>query len=72
MKSGWEEESCDGSIPLQQQSADMCLFGIPADHANAVVEVGFGLGDRLPVDDPDQRPQGEIDENDECRRQRRV
>src|ERR1039458_9754953 len=25
MKSGWEEESCDGSIPLQQQSAESVL-----------------------------------------------
>src|ERR1700722_11606968 len=57
---------------LQEQRADMRLFRISADDANAVMEVGFGLCDRLPVDDPDQWPQGQIDENDKHRRQRRV
>ena len=34
------------------------------------MEVGFRLHERLAVDDPDQRPQDQIDENDESRRQR--
>jgi hypothetical protein len=39
---------------------------------NAVVKVGFGLRDRLPVDDPNQRPQCQIDKNDKSRRQCRM
>src|ERR1700730_19053148 len=31
---------------LQEQGADMRLFRISADDANAIVEVGFGLRDR--------------------------
>src|ERR1700738_663611 len=57
---------------LQQQGADMSLFRTSADHPDAIMEVGFGLRDRLPVDDPNQRPQRQIDENDKAGRQSRV
>src|SRR5258708_8406695 len=57
---------------LQEQGADMRLFRGSADHPNPVVKVGFGLRDRLPVDDPNQRPQCQIDENDESRCQCRM
>jgi hypothetical protein len=50
----------------------MRLFRVSADDPNAVVKVSFGLRNRLPVDDPNQRPQGQIDEYDKSRRQRRV
>src|SRR5258708_35314742 len=50
----------------------MRLFRIPADDANAVMKVRLGPRDRLPVDDPDQRPQRQIDENDKAGRQRRM
>src|SRR5271169_5096002 len=42
---------------LQQQSTDMRLLGISADHPHVVMKVGFCLRDRLPVDDPNQWPQ---------------
>ncbi len=50
----------------------MRLFRVSADDPNPVVKVGFGLRDRLPVDDPNQRPQCQIDENDESRCQCRM
>jgi hypothetical protein len=49
---------------LQEQSPDMRLFRVSADHPDAVVKVGFGLRNRLPVDEPNQRPQQQVDEND--------
>ena len=53
---------------LQEQRSDMRFFRISADDPNAIVKVGFGLRDRLPVDDPNQWSQCEIDENDKARR----
>src|ERR1700684_1611224 len=57
---------------LQQQRPDMGFLGASADDANAVAKIGLGLHDRLPVDEPDQRPQGQIDEHDKHRRGRRM
>lgn len=50
----------------------MRLFRISADDPLAIVEVDFGQRERLPVDDPDQRPQRQSDENHKARRKRRV
>src|ERR1700675_4876853 len=57
---------------LQQQRADMRLFRISTDDADPIVKVGFGLRDRLPVDEPNQWSQQQVDENDETSRQRRM
>src|SRR3984885_4559530 len=57
---------------LQEQRSYMRLFGISADHPDAIVKVGFGLRDRLPVDEPNQRPQQQVDENDKTGCQRRM
>src|ERR1700722_18633906 len=57
---------------LQQQGPNMRLFRISADDANAIMEVGFGLRNRLPVNEPNQWPQQQVDENDKTGRQRRM
>src|ERR1700687_2325467 len=57
---------------LQQQRSNMRFFRISADDANAIMEIGFGLRDRLPVDEPNQWPQQQVDENDKTGRQRRM
>src|SRR6202171_4754713 len=57
---------------LQQQRADMRLFRVAADDVDAVMKVGFGLRDRLPVDEPNQWSQQQVDENDKAGRQRRM
>src|SRR5580692_12564774 len=57
---------------LQEQSPDMRLFRVSADHPDAVVKVGFGLRNRLPVDEPNQRPQQQVEENDKTGCQRRM
>src|SRR6202158_5200737 len=57
---------------LQQQRADMRLFRISADDSDAIVKVGFGPCDRLPVDQPNQWSQQQVDENDKAGRQRRM
>src|SRR5260370_4462123 len=53
---------------LQEEGADMRLFWISADDPDAIMEVGFGLREWLPIDDPNQRPQRQTDENDKSRR----
>src|ERR1700680_3797118 len=50
----------------------MSLFRLSTDDANAIMKVGFGLRDRLPVDEPDQWSQQQVDENDKTGRQRRM
>jgi hypothetical protein len=50
----------------------MRLFRVSTDDADSIVKVGFGLRDRLPVDEPSQWPQQEVDENDKAGRQRRM
>src|ERR1700687_3958783 len=57
---------------LQQQRANMSLLRIPADDADAIMKVGFGLRDRLPVDEPNQWSQQQVDENDKAGCQRRM
>src|SRR4030081_1316595 len=57
---------------LQQQRADMRLFRISADDADAIMKIGFGLRDWLPVDEPNQWSQQQVDENDKAGRQRRM
>src|ERR1700732_5627710 len=57
---------------LQQQRADMRLFRISADDADAIMKIGFGLRDWLPVDEPNQWSQQQVDENDKTGRQRRM
>jgi hypothetical protein len=42
---------------LQEQSSYMRLFRVPADNPDAIVKVGFGLRNRLPIDEPNQRSQ---------------
>lgn len=37
---------------LQQQGSDVRLFRISAYDANTILEIGFSLCDRLPIDDP--------------------
>jgi len=51
---------------LQEQSSYMRLFRVSADHPDPIVEVGFGLRNRLPVDEPDQWSQQQVDENDKA------
>src|SRR5580693_7936004 len=57
---------------LQEQSSDMRLLRISADDPDAIMKVGFGLRNRLPVDEPNQRPQQQVDENDKTGCQRRM
>src|ERR1700675_2095835 len=57
---------------LQQQRADMRLFRVSTDDADPIVKVGFGLRDRLPVDQPNQWSQQQVDENYKTGRQRRM
>src|SRR5580692_12885752 len=57
---------------LQKQGSDMRLFRISADDPDAIMKVGFGLRNRLPVDEPNQRPQQQVDENDKTGCQRRM
>src|SRR3984893_14212241 len=57
---------------LQQQRPNMSLFRVSTDDANPIMKVGFGLRDRLPIDESNQWSQQQVDENDKTRRQRRM
>src|ERR1700733_8051527 len=61
-----------GGRALQEKGSDMRLLRISADGPDAIMKVGLGLRNRLPVDEPNQRSQQQVDENDKTGGQRRM